>query len=332
MLGKATNEDCRNQHKCKILLRLLEAGEIQLRLQAKPVANRDKRLGAPAQDTTSVSADETAMIPYILGIGRNQLTEGVPPRFNYLLYSGYAKFGADTKDLFDDEALASLAWQAYEEMFFDYRQLRDACNINNVALYTPMPTLMAVIAIGNETFFSSQLMGTGAGSFVYTYAPDVDITNQLNLCQAYLRSEADPGVPNAKPQHRTSVCAEIFAVAMYMKHHNNQPPRVATAGDQGRKARVVVWGNNLSLDKSRTFLIAPCGPGSSQVDWGCSAFMTYQGINVVSIPKFGRYPRSKEGYPNLPINQVAPIEVRNQGVPLVNVLAASNFEDAPDFE
>ncbi|KAL8851851.1 MAG: hypothetical protein Q9221_003277 [Calogaya cf. arnoldii] len=262
---------------------------------------------------------------HTLGIGRNQLTTLTSPekpgKYDYLLYSGYAKFDKDTKDLFDDEALAGLAWQAYEEMFSDYRQLRDACGAEN--MYTPMPSLMAVLAIGNDMYFSSQIMGTQGGNFIYGEAADVDITNQLNLCQAYLTSEADPRVPNARPRHRRGVCAEIFAVAMYMKHHENQPPRAATSGDQGLKARVAVWGNHIDGNRAKTFLIAPCGSGSN---WGCSAFMAYQGFAIVKIPKFAPEARGKEGYPALPINKVAPVEVKNEGVPLANVFAASNFD------
>lgn len=119
---------------------------------------------------------------------------------------------------------------------------------------------------------------------------------------------------------------------MYMKQHNNQPPRAATSGDQSLKARVAVWGNNLSQNKEQTFLIAPCGPNPSQADWGCSAFMTYHGIAIVKIPKFDLGPRIADGYPNLPINRVAPVEVQKQGVPLVNILAASDFDETPDIK
>lgn len=45
-----------------------------------------------------------------LGIGRNQLSTKDPPgrTCKYLVYSGYAKYSADTNDLFDDEGLAGL--------------------------------------------------------------------------------------------------------------------------------------------------------------------------------------------------------------------------------
>lgn len=48
---------------------------------------------------------------YTLGIGRNQLTStemSSSGSLKYLVYSGYARFGGDTSELFSDEALYSL--------------------------------------------------------------------------------------------------------------------------------------------------------------------------------------------------------------------------------
>ncbi|KAL8759102.1 MAG: hypothetical protein Q9184_003727 [Pyrenodesmia sp. 2 TL-2023] len=278
----------------------------------------------------SADAVELDDFRYVLGIGRNQLSDGPSlDRWDYLIYGGYARFASDTSDLFDDDALYSLAWQAYEEMRTDYNQLERSCRADGAPYVTAMPTLIAALAIGDEVFFSSQMKGTSGFKSVYsTRLANADITQQLRLCQSYLRTEANPRVPNAVPEHTTGACAEIYATAMYMKQHDNQSPRTVTQ-DQSTKARVAVWGTYPhNIDKSKGYGIAPCAPSSVTTRWGCSAFMRYQGITIIKNPKFDPANRERDDWPDLPINQIEPVEVKNEGVPLARVAeSASSSSD-----
>lgn len=198
---------------------------------------------------THILAIDLERFRHSLGIGRNQLTEKNPlvhsggrvsRNWRYLIYSGYAKFNTDTNDLFDNEQLAGLgqyqtqistaasltyppAWQAYEEMHYDYDKLRTSCDAAAFGLAKRMPTLIAVLAVGDEIFFSSQLKGTNGHDFVYESVPEVDIKNQLNLwylllnlkvnsrtehsiSQAYLISEADVKIPDAEKTKNPGLC------------------------------------------------------------------------------------------------------------------------------
>ncbi|KAL9591775.1 MAG: hypothetical protein Q9179_007385 [Wetmoreana sp. 5 TL-2023] len=231
-----------------------------------------------------------------------------------------------------------VAWQAYEEMFHDYAQLRDACRAGDYFLNTPMPTLIAALAVGDEVFFASQLHGQGAKSFVYITMADVGIMEQLNLCQAYLTTDAENLLPNAHLHHRRAVCAEIFVTAMYMKKHNNQSPRAVTGGgkegQESGKARVVVWGNHLTNDKESTFLAPPCGPASNP-GWGCTRFMEYQGIRIVNIQKYSIDAwQERHSNPSKfpPINQIEPVETEPQGVPIFQLYTADDFSDRLDSD
>lgn len=129
--------------------------------------------------------------------------------------------------------------------------------------------------------------------------------------------EANPRVPNANPQHTTGVCAEIFVTAMYMKQHGNRPPRSVTQ-DGSTKARVAVWGTYpKDNDKSKSYRIVPCARPPTTPQWGCSAFIRYQGITIVNNPKLD----APDSWRDLSINQIEPVEVKNQGVPLGNIAA-----------
>lgn len=168
---------------------------------------------------TYILAIDIERFRHSLGIGRNQLMQENPPvnfggrlnkKWQYLIYSGYAKFSTDTNDLFDDEQLAGLgqwrtqtssitpltslpAWQAYEEMHYDYDNLRTSCGAAGFGLMTNMPILIAALAVDDEIFFSSQLKGTDGHDFVYSYVLDVEIKKQLSLWYSLLNFKVDSG-------------------------------------------------------------------------------------------------------------------------------------------
>lgn len=155
---------------------------------------------------------------------------------------------------------------------------------------------------------------------------------------AHLQTEANTRVPNARAKHRRNgVCAEILATAMYMKKHDNQPPRSVTGGEQAEqapRARVAVWGEYLDGNPWESYRIKPCGPSPTDTQWGCSAFMKYQGITIIDVPSFRKEIRGPAGYPDLPISQIEPVEVQNMGVPLgkVSEPAATTEYDDVDFD
>lgn len=73
------------------------------------------------------------------------------------------------------------AWQAYEEMYYDYAGLQHSCNGAGFTLLTTQPAVMATLAIGNEVFFASQVRGSNARNFVYGTVSDAKISQQQNL-------------------------------------------------------------------------------------------------------------------------------------------------------
>lgn len=134
----------------------------------------------------------------------------------------------------------------------------------------------------------------------------------------------------AGSQHRTGVCGEIFATAMYIRK-NNAPPRSVIYDSNGRrtglKARVATCVSLPKDNKSKQGYALPACTGKWN-EWGCREFMASQGIDEVDPGIYSGSGYNRQGLeraedpdPSL----VEPVETYLFGVPIKNILDATDM-------
>lgn len=211
-----------------------------------------------------------ALAAYTLGIRRD---EGSPGMQSTYVWSSVAVYAADVDTTTFTEpqlyGLAQMAWNEMQTQFY---------NPDGTPAYggSKRPFTMSAMAVGNLVYFSSSMKGT---NYVQNSGASSDITIALQMCQAGLQAQAEPGVQVSAIHRNKASCGEVGCLLYQSRDTAAQVP-----GFNPDKRTIVAYGG----PKPDNGMQMPCCgspvvPGFDPSSWGCYQFMQSQNVDMPDI-------------------------------------------------